>query len=86
MHAAHPEGSQRNAWSTVIDRVEPLGDRVRLRTRGDPALTVEVTDRSRHELGLEPGREIWVAFKATEMELQPYGGAPLAPTEDHDDA
>ncbi|HJS72570.1 MAG TPA: ABC transporter ATP-binding protein [Acidimicrobiia bacterium] len=71
VHSRRPEGSQRNTWETTVERVEPLGSRVRLRT-GDPVpLTVEVTERARHDLGVEVGTRIWIAFKATELSVQP---------------
>jgi molybdate transport system ATP-binding protein len=71
LHARRPEGSQRNTWRTTVERVEPLGDRVRLRTGAPLPLTVEVTGGSRAELGLEPGAPTWIAFKATEVSVQP---------------
>jgi molybdate transport system ATP-binding protein len=70
VYLRRPEGSQRNSWLTNVDRLEELGPRVRLLT-GDPfPLTVEITRGARAEMGLEPGSEIWVAFKATEVSVQ----------------
>lgn len=71
IHPSRPEGSQRNAWETRVDRLEQLESRVRLRTGAPLPLTVEVTDSARSELGLEPGVRVWVAFKATEITVQP---------------
>lgn len=71
VHIRRPEGSPRNTWSTIIDRVEPLGTRARLRTGVPLPLTVEVTETARSELALDPGREVWVAVKATEIGIQP---------------
>jgi len=71
LHLDRPEGSQRNSWSTTIWRVEQMGSRVRIRTGPPLPLTVEVTEGSRGELGLEPGRAVWIAFKATEIGVQP---------------
>ncbi len=65
-----PEGSPRNTWQTVVERIERLGTRVRMRV-GDPLpLTAELTEAARAELGLEPGKRIWVAVKATEIGVQ----------------
>jgi len=75
VHAERPGGSPRNAWVTVVERVEPLGSRVRLLTGPPLPLTIEVTDASRSELGLGPGTPIWVAIKATEIRLQAAGDA-----------
>lgn len=71
VHRVRPEGSQRNTWSTTIERVEPLGDRVRLRTAAPLPLTAEVTRESSTDLELAPGREVWLAVKATEIGIQP---------------
>lgn len=66
-----PEGSPRNSWATNIERVEQLGMRVRLRTGAPLPLTIEVTDSARTDLGLAPGSPVWIAFKATEIGVQP---------------
>ena len=71
VHIERPGGSPRNAWATTVDRVESLGDRVRLLT-GDPLpLAVEVTASARAELALEPGASVWLAIKATEIRIAP---------------
>ncbi len=70
VHRHRPEGSQRNTWSTTLDRVEHLGDRVRLRTRPPVPLTVEVTRDATDELGLVVDAQVWIAVKATEIGLQ----------------
>jgi len=70
IHADRPGGSPRNAWATIVEHFEPLGARVRVRT-GDPLpLTVEITEASRRELGVEPGARIWLAVKATEIRVE----------------
>jgi molybdate transport system ATP-binding protein len=74
IHAHRPEGSPRNAWSTGVERVEPLGSRVRLRTGAPLPITVELTESARAEMGLRVGREIWVAVKATEIGVEPDPG------------
>jgi molybdate transport system ATP-binding protein len=71
VHPRQPDGSQRNSWPTTVERVEELGARVRLRTGGPLPLTVEVTQSARVDLGIEPGSRVWVAFKATEISVQP---------------
>lgn len=74
VHRARPEGSQRNAWPTTVERVERLGDRARVRLGPPLPLTVEVTRESTDELGLAEGREVWAAVKATEIGVEPDGG------------
>lgn len=64
-----PTGSPRNVWQTRVDRVEPLGDRLRILTGGPLALAVEVTAEAGRVLSLGPGVEIYVAVKATEIDV-----------------
>jgi molybdate transport system ATP-binding protein len=71
VHTTRPTGSPRNTWETRVAIVERLGGRVRLRTEGPLQLTVELTAAATDELGLDPGKEIWLAVKATEIGLQP---------------
>ena len=71
VHLLEPEGSARNAWRTIIDVVENLGDRVRLLSGAPLALTIELTEASARSLELSPGTPIWVSIKATEISVQP---------------
>lgn len=70
VYLKRPEGSPRNTWETAVERVEPLGPRVRFRTGPPLPLTVELTEAARTEMGLKPGTSVWVAVKATEIEVQ----------------
>ena len=70
LHAERPAGSPRNVWRTTIDRVEAQGDRVRLRLGAPLALTAEVTPAAVATLGLRPGAAVWVAVKATEIDVE----------------
>ncbi|WP_238443030.1 sulfate/molybdate ABC transporter ATP-binding protein [Salsipaludibacter albus] len=76
VHREQPEGSQRNTWHTTVDRLERLGDRVRLRSGQPLPLTVEVTRESTGALGLAVGTPVWLAVKATEIGLQLDSPAP----------
>jgi len=71
LHTTEPGGSPRNVWRGVILDLDRLGDRVRVRVGGPVPLTAEVTAGAFAELGLEPGREVWTAVKATEIETYP---------------
>jgi molybdate transport system ATP-binding protein len=73
IHGTRPEGSPRNSWSTVVERVERLGARARLRTGAPLPLTAELTETARREMGLEPGVRVWVAVKATEIGVHEDG-------------
>lgn len=76
VHKTRPEGSPRNSWETIVERVERLGSRVRLSTGPPLPLTVELTAAARDEMGLEKGIPVWVAVKATEIEVQPDHHGP----------
>jgi molybdate transport system ATP-binding protein len=70
IHMSRPEGSPRNAWQTVVLRIEHYGDRVRLQTGQPLALTAEVTPGAADALRLAEGSVIWVSLKATEIGLE----------------
>lgn len=71
LHRTRPEGSQRNVWQTVTQRIERYGNLARVLT-GDPLpLTVEVTQSAVEGLGLSEGERVWVAIKATEIGIEP---------------
>jgi molybdate transport system ATP-binding protein len=71
IHLDEPAGSPRNAWSTAVERIERLGDRVRLRVGSPQPLTAEITSEATAALHLEPGAAVWVAVKATEIVVLP---------------
>jgi molybdate transport system ATP-binding protein len=75
LFAARPLGSPRNVWSGTVLGVEPHGDGVRVEVGGAPdagsSILAEVTPAAVAELGLGPGREVWAAVKATEIEVYP---------------
>jgi molybdate transport system ATP-binding protein len=60
-----PEGSARLAWSGPVVSAQQHGDVVRLLVGTDPALLADVTPQAAAELGLAPGREVWLSVKAT---------------------
>jgi len=64
-----PETTARNVWAGVIDGIEHDGDRVRVRVRGSVTIVAEVTDASARELELGIGTDVWVAVKATEIDV-----------------
>ncbi len=70
VHTTRPEGSARNQWPTVVERVETMGDRVRLQTGPPLPLTVEITRQAGDELGIKPGAEVWLAVKATDIGVE----------------
>ncbi len=70
VHRERPGGSPRNRWRTILERVEDDGSRVRLLTGAPLPMRVEVTPGACRELELEPGVEVWIAVKATEIGVE----------------
>ena len=60
-----PEGSSRLRWHGPIATLAPHGDAVRLLVHAGPDLLADVTPAAATELGLVPGREVWLSAKAT---------------------
>lgn len=73
LHRNPPEGSPRNVWRSRVRVVERLGERVRVQMGPPLPITAEVTRSAGDTLGLEPGVEIWISIKATEIVLEPDG-------------
>ncbi|MGI8662153.1 MAG: ABC transporter ATP-binding protein [Acidimicrobiales bacterium] len=71
LHLERPEGSARNSWPGRITAVEPVGDRFRVQLDAAPPVVAEVTGASVQEIGLADGAEVWVAVKATEIDVYP---------------
>ena len=70
LHRQVPEGSPRNVWKSRVRLVEHLGDRVRVQMGSPLPITAEVTRQAGDSLGLEPGVEVWVSIKATEISVE----------------
>jgi molybdate transport system ATP-binding protein len=62
---ARPEGSARNRWRGTVVSAVSHGDAVRLLVDAGPQLIADVTPSATVELGLVPGREVWVSVKET---------------------
>jgi molybdate transport system ATP-binding protein len=71
LHLARPEGTPRNVWQGKVEHVDLQGERVRVSVKGPVSLVAEVTRAAVRELKLEPGAEVWMAVKATEVEVFP---------------
>jgi molybdate transport system ATP-binding protein len=72
VYPGRPDGSPRNTWPTIVDRVERLGPRVRVRTGSPMPLTIELTETARSEMAIDVGAEVWVSVKATEIAVEPH--------------
>ena len=62
-----PVGSPRLRWRGTVADVSPHGDAVRLLVHADPDLIADVTPAAATELGLTPGRDVWLSVKATSV-------------------
>ena len=72
LHAARPEAaSPRNVWPGRVSGMEPLGDRVRLRVAGPPDALVDLTAAAVAELRVQPGQQVWLTAKATDVASYP---------------
>jgi molybdate transport system ATP-binding protein len=71
LHRSAPEGSARNRWTTVVERVEDDGIRARVVTGSPLPLAIHVTHAAARELKLGPGAEVWVSVKASEIQVEP---------------
>lgn len=60
-----PEGSARLQWQGTVASAQQHGDAVRLLINSEPPLLADVTPQAASELGLSPGREVWLSVKAT---------------------
>jgi molybdate transport system ATP-binding protein len=72
VHTEEPHGtSARNVWPATVASLAPLGDRIRVNASGQLPATVDVTAAAVAELGLAPGRRIWLSAKATDVTAYP---------------
>ena len=64
-----PEGSPRNVWRAPITSTERLGDRLRVRVGGVVPMVAEITPAALEDLQRGEPEDLWVAVKATEIEV-----------------
>jgi molybdate transport system ATP-binding protein len=69
LHRAKPDGTPRNVWPGRAIAVERVGDRVRVQVAGPPNIVAEITTAAATDLAVHEGTEIWVAVKATEVDI-----------------
>jgi molybdate transport system ATP-binding protein len=58
-----PASSARHRWAGVIAHATPHGTSVRLLVTGPHELLADVTPEASGELGLQPGRPVWLSVK-----------------------
>jgi molybdate transport system ATP-binding protein len=71
LYADRPQGSPRNVWRGIASSLDSVGDRVRVQVEGPVTLVAEITNAALAELGLVGGEEVWVSFKASEVDVYP---------------
>jgi molybdate transport system ATP-binding protein len=71
LHRHRPDGSPRNVWEATVADVEVVADRVRVAVAGPVPVTAEITPAALADLALVPGDGVWVAVKATEVDVYP---------------
>ena len=69
IYPEQPHGSPRNVWRGHATSIDTVGDRVRVRVEGPLSVVAEVTPAAVAELGIVGGEEVWVSFKASEVEV-----------------
>jgi molybdate transport system ATP-binding protein len=80
VHTEAPHASSaRNVWQGTIASLAPLADRIRLTVVGGVETLVDVTASAVAELDLAPGRQVWVAAKATDVVSYPAPTAGMTP-------
>ena len=66
-----PDGTPRNVWLGTVTKYEHERDRVRVTVGGTVPVVAEITPAALAELQLQPGSEVWVAVKATDVSVHP---------------
>lgn len=69
LFTSRPSGSPRNVWQATVAAVEATPSGRRVRFDGELPLVAEVTAAAVAELGIAVGRPLWLALKATEVQV-----------------
>jgi molybdate transport system ATP-binding protein len=69
LFAQQPHGSPRNVWSGRVASVDATSGGVRVAIASPLPIVAEVTPGAVAELGLAGGEEVWLSFKASEVEV-----------------
>jgi molybdate transport system ATP-binding protein len=69
LFSAEPHGSPRNVWRGRAASIESSAGGVRVSIDGPLPIVAEITPRALAELGLAGGEDVWVSFKASEVEV-----------------
>jgi molybdate transport system ATP-binding protein len=66
-----PDGDGQNTWPGQISAVDLMGDRVRVRIDGTPAITAEVPPAAVDELKLDDGGQLWASVSPAAITTYP---------------
>jgi molybdate transport system ATP-binding protein len=66
-----PERPAQNIWPGQVSAVDLMGDRVRVRIDGKPAITAEVQPAAVDELKLDDGGELWACVDSSAITVYP---------------
>jgi molybdate transport system ATP-binding protein len=66
-----PEGEKVNTWRGRVSAVDLMGDRVRVRVDGTPAITAEVPPAAVDHLKLDEGGDLWVSLSPDAITTYP---------------
>ncbi len=69
LYRIRPEGTPRNLWRARPVDIDLQADRARVRLEGPLPVVAEVTPAAVRELALAAGEPVWVALKATEIDV-----------------
>ncbi len=83
LFAQRPAGSPRNVWLGVVSSLEPHGAGVRVAVAGAPdgssSILAEITPAAVADLEIVPGRSMWAAVKASDIDIYPDRAAASNP-------
>jgi len=71
VHRQEPDGAAGNLWRGPVGDIELMGDRVRVRVEGTPAITAEVAPSAVDELKLDEGGELWASVNPAAVTVYP---------------
>jgi molybdate transport system ATP-binding protein len=69
LHPQQPAGSPRNTWRGTVDALDLDRDHVRVHVAGHVPIVAQITPAALAELALAEGSPVWVAVKASEVDL-----------------
>ena len=71
VHRQEPDATAQNLWRGPVGDIDLMGDRVRVRVDGTPAITAEVPPSAVDELKLDEGGELWASVSPTAVTVYP---------------